>query len=1143
MSLKLVTLLSLIGLVPLAAVSQTKPETVSPHRTAVHTTAATPRPPSRTPLDRSFRPYLDARLAAKKGSSAGQSAHAAAFEGSTTAAGQPNFGGYVDAPYYPARLEPSCVTDPFNCGTTVELTADFNKDGKPDIAVLQNDGTVNILLNNGTGGLATPVSYLNPNYSSSYIQQGFVADVNNDGYADIVEFDSSNGALIVYLNQKNGTFGAAQAVALSQTYGSINSIAIGDVNGDGFPDVVTIAANITSQTTTDVTLQTYLGTGSGSFTTPGPSLTQTVTLPAQVQIPSNTGVTLGDLNKDGKLDLAVDLEEQTSQTAGTIVASFALGNGDGSFGAINVNNPIAIPVQAPPGFPFLIFMTAGVQIVDLNGDTNNDLAMDANGDLYVALGDGSGAITSTAKTSDFGGPFQVVYQDVTGDGIPDAVMDLGLLNVWVGKGDGTFSLPRNGNTFIEDGGDGQSIAVADFTGDGNLDIAHLGLDYKQVSIFAGNGKGVFTGAPALSSTTDSFWSPEELYLEAGEDLAGNGQTDPLFVDQAGAAPYIVSGLSDGKGGLTYKTALAAAAVPTLVYLQPVAADFNNDGKQDLLMVTGAAGNGLAVALSNGDGTLQSPVALAMPALDCELSYAATGDLNKDGNADIVITYPGDASCGGTDQTPSGYFVALGKGDGTFAAPVFTASGNELYSAAIADLNGDGTLDLILNDEPFDGAGSFAVNLLTGNGDGTFSTGSSVFSNYLVSEVIAGDYNQDGKQDLILFTEGESTSTNVDDTAGIVLLPGNGDGTFGDSELLAHGNFFLNGVLTDVNNDGIPDIVAPLYQTLGQPNTYYGLSTLLGTGQGAFADPVNALESLDSSLPLAGNFLSNNAPGVLVSTAYGTALYLGQGGSTISLAASAASPTFGEGETLTATLTPSLSGRPAPTGTVTFYDGTTVLGSVALSGSTAAWSSSALAVGTHSITAVYSGDSNFNPNTSAATSVAVTALAPAFTLSATPGSVSLAVGQQGVATLTVAANATFAGSISFTCSGLPANASCSVNPSQIALTAGSTAEATLVVGTTTTAANHQPSLIPFSGLAGGFSLAGLICCFGRRRLPRGILSLLALAVVGLAAIGTSGCSSGNGVKTATKGTYTVTVTATPSGSSAGAQTATLSVTVQ
>ena len=105
---------------------------------------------------------------------------------------------------------------------------------------------------------------------------------------------------------------------------------------------------------------------------------------------------------------------------------------------------------------------------------------------------------------------------------------------------------------------------------------------------------------------------------------------------------------------------------------------------------------------------------------------------------------------------------------------------------------------------------------------------------MVSQVIAGDYNQDGEPDLILLTEGESTDTNSFDTAGIILLPGNGDGTFGSSDEIGTNNFFLNGSLTDVNNDGMPDLVVALYHPPGQPDTYYGLSTLLGLGQDAFS---------------------------------------------------------------------------------------------------------------------------------------------------------------------------------------------------------------------------------------------------------------------------------------------------------------------
>jgi hypothetical protein len=1136
MSLKL-AFLSLIAVLPLNVFAQTNKIPAKPHSVTAKEKASTLLK-GHTPAERLLMPYLNARVTTS--SSEKPSQQASIRPASAPGANQPNFGGYLTAPFYPGRLESSCIADPFNCGVTVNLTADFNQDGKPDIAVIQSDGTLNILLNDGSGGLSTPVSYLNPTYSSSFIQQGFAVDINNDGYADILEFDSGNNVIITFLNLKNGTFDAGQRLNLDSTYGYVSSIALGDVNNDKSLDVVAVTASNASPSGTTIVVQTYLGTGSGSFTIPGSALTKTVAVPGQVQIPPSTGVTLGDLNKDGKLDIAVDIEEQTARTAGSVVAMVALGDGDGTFGQLNVNNPVIVPVSAPPGFPFLIFDNSGVQITDLNNDSNNDLVIDAGQTLYVALGNGSGGFTSIVQTPNIGESNQILYSDVTGDGIPDLIQENGLIDIWIGKGDGTFSLPINGNTYIEDGGGYQSLALADFNGDGNPDIAQLGGDYKQVSIFLGNGSGAFQGAPALSSSTDPASAPAGLLMEDAEDILGNGFTDPIFIDVNGAAPYIASAISNGKGGFTYTTALASSAVPNLAYIQPVSADFDGDGKQDLLIA--GSDNSLSVSLSKGDGTFLAPIALALPSLDCEVNYAATGDVNGDGHVDIVVAYPGDAACGGTGGNASGYFVALGNGDGTFATPKFTASGNELYSATLADMNGDGNLDLILDDSPFDGSGSFAVNLLSGNGDGTFSPGTTVYPNFLVSQVSAGDYNQDGKPDLILFTEGEATDTNALDTAGIVLLPGKGDGTFGSSEEIATGNFFLSGALTDVNNDGIPDLVAALYHTPGQPNTYYGLSTILGTGNGGFAAPVNALESLDSILPFPGNFLADNATDFVVSTDYGPALFLGQGGTTFSIAASATSIPFGQAETVTATLSPTLSGRPAPTGSVSFYDGATLLGSVSISSAAAVYTASALAVGSHSITAVYSGDSNFNTNTSAATNLTVSALAPAFDLTATPGNVNVTIGQQSVATLTLASNATFSGSISLACSGLPANASCAINPGQVTLSGASSAQATVIIGTTNSAANGESPLSPFFKFTGGISLAGLFCCF-TRRFRRGALWMLATLLLVFTMTGLSGCGGGSSVKSAAKGSYTVTITATPSGSTAASQTATVAVTLQ
>ena len=111
-----------------------------------------------------------------------------------------------------------------------------------------------------------------------------------------------------------------------------------------------------------------------------------------------------------------------------------------------------------------------------------------------------------------------------------------------------------------------------------------------------------------------------------------------------------------------------------------------------------------------------------------------------------------------------------------------------------------------------------------------------------------------------------------------------------------------------------------------------------------------------------------------------------------------------------------------------------------------------------------------------------------------------------------------------------------------LAVNSSTQATVVVGTTKNAANSRPAHFPLSGYAGGLSLAGLLFCFSRRRPKRIFPTMLALLLLLFATAALPGCG-GDGVNTASKGTYTITLTATPSSSTAAVQTATVSVTVQ
>lgn len=1131
-----------------AATTRKLPAAMKPVPHDVRSTQSTRTAPQ-TPQERYLLPPLQKILAAQPAGSK-QSAVKAQSVGFSGV--QPNWGGFVSPAFYQTRPESSCINDPGNCGVGAVLAADVDHDGKEDAIVVQFDGNLNVLLGNGNG-FAAPVGYTNPNYANTQLLASYAVDLNNDGYVDVVVVDDLNNILLVYLNLKNGTFGSPTSIQVPFDFGQLNSLALADVNNDGNIDAVTLASNPNSYSSTDVTVQTYLGTGTGSFQPATAALTQTFNTAAFTQFNGNLFLTLGDINKDGNQDIAVVMEELTQPTVGAIVVTTALGKGDGTFGALNVNNPITASYTANGG-PFLLLGSSGAQFVDLNGDGNLDLAADVAGTsnaLMVALGDGSGKFSTPVQTQNAGGVGQIVYADVTGDKIPDMIQSAGVLKIWTGKGDGTFTIADNGASYVMDSGSSQSLALADFNGDGNLDIAQLGGTSKQLSLFLGNGKGSYNGAPALASTTDNPPDPFAISLEDVADVQGAGFTSALYVDNSGDLPQIVTGLSDGKGNFTYKIGLSSTADPVIDFVEPVQADFNHDGKQDMLVVN--TDGTVSVALSQGDGTFGGQLKLALPAVNCIPGYAATGDLNGDGKTDVVIAYVGDAACGGTGSIGSGFFTALGNGDGTFQAPTFTTYGLELYSVTLADMNLDGNLDLLVDDLPFQVGGIFSVDLLPGVGDGTFGQGATVLNHYIVSQVIAGDYNGDGKPDLVLLSEGEQYAianqdpSSFDDTAGVLLFPGRGDGTFGNLSQVGTKNFFLNGSLTDVNGDGQPDLVLATYNTF-VPNTYYGLVTLLGEGGGAFSAPVNTLESFGSVSPFPGNFNSDNAPDFIVQTPDGAGLYIGQGGDSITLTNSGASVIFGQPETFTATIAASLPNRPTPTGTVSFYDGTTLLGSVPLNGGAATYTTSALAAGNHTITATYTGDSNFNPATaSTGTTVGVTALAPAFTLASGSSTLSLSQGQSGVATLTLAANATFSGAVTLACSGAPANASCTINPASVTLAPGGSTTATLVVTTTAAkasletpqgASQHGPG--SGSPIALGLGAIGLIAGWKwRKRFPM-IVSLLLLTISGLAL---TACGGDSSVKTVAKGSFTVTVTATPSGSSGSAQTTTVAVTVQ
>ena len=281
--------------------AQTQAQTQAQHSALPRKTITAHTPA--TPFERTLRPLLDQlrSSSAKKPSIASTIPAGASVD-------TPDFGGYLNGVSYPARAATSIQFDSLNNGVNVVLVADFDNDGHPDVAVVQSDGILNILHNNGSGVLSAPVGYLNPNpnVGSSFVQSAYAVDLNGDGYMDVVAYDSNDGLLLTFMNH-SGTFAEAQTTTIDTSFGNIAGINVGDVNGDGKADVVIAYFNGLSRTSAQMTIQSLISNGDGTFTA---GKGQTINVASCLALTGFSPVALGDLNGDGKLDIAALFLEQ-----------------------------------------------------------------------------------------------------------------------------------------------------------------------------------------------------------------------------------------------------------------------------------------------------------------------------------------------------------------------------------------------------------------------------------------------------------------------------------------------------------------------------------------------------------------------------------------------------------------------------------------------------------------------------------------------------------------------------------------------------------------------------------------------------------------------------------------------------------------
>jgi hypothetical protein len=680
------------------------------------------------------------------------------------------------------------TSQPFQTTAPIAVVGDWNGDGIPDLAVAEsNSNHVDVYLGVGDGTFAPVQAYvLAGNRPLAIVAGNFdPSNTARSGKLDLAVCDAT-GQVEILTNKGDGTF-TLQSVFVG---GMLTDLVVGDFygNGSGPLDIAVTSSQSTPVTFVPGNDSVFLlkNDGSGNFS-----------LPATNAYYLGFGkypifLTPVDINHDGQLDLAV------ANAQGSVSILEGMGNG-----AFNATGPT---VPAPS-------LTAGagaacIAVADFNGDGVADLAVTNINDntATILLG-----VQGTAGT-----PFPLPQYPagtvngtfafgtapgllVAGDFNHDGKLDLATANdlsadvsVVLGNGDGTFQ-PQQRYAAITGANFGLPIestpfALADFNGDGNLDLVTGSTVSDKISVLLGNPDGTFqpqldfslgNGEGQSGSDPHSAFASGMLVTA---DLTGDSRLDLISVNEDSQDVSVLRNI--GGGQFQESGRFTVGAGPSAIIQE----DFNNDGITDEAVLNSSSGD-VSVLIGVGDGTFL-PARDITPAVGLKADSMAAGDFNGDGRIDLAF-----GVFNSTVLQPGSVLIYLGVGDGSFryqGAISIGVNGSEIHDIIVGDFNKDGKQDLALTDEAHN-----AVYLLLGNGAGSFLVGSPL-SVPPPTHMVSGDFNGDGNLDLAFLSQGL--------TPGVSVLLGNGNGTFQAEQDIAVQGIPRQLLAVDLNNDGLTDLV-------------------------------------------------------------------------------------------------------------------------------------------------------------------------------------------------------------------------------------------------------------------------------------------------------------------------------------------------
>lgn len=706
-------------------------------------------------------------------------------------------------------------------GGAVSAAGDLNGDGKADIVSVK-PGLVSYRIGNGFGDFnhVPSTAYQCPGFTSTAMSTPFVADFTGDGKTDVAVWIDDSGcrgarALMVLPGNGSGGFAAPIFTEISNFVFTPNQFASADLNGDGRPDI----AVATAFSGTGDRVGIWLNNGNGTFAAP----VEYSFTGGQ----SGYNMTLGDQNNDNRPDIFYG-----SQSPSNVMAM--ANNGNGTFAA---------PVTAIAGTNTLV--GAGTFDAGSNLDLITAQTTGPNPSLRAWLGNGSGTfaaapqLTLTLENSGLG---RVLPGDFNNDGKQDLALQASDRVVIVrGVGDGTF---------VEDeiyGAGGGSMFKADLDGDGWLDlgvtqpVASNGNPFgssTQFAVLLNSGTGKLLTAPGFQLTHGG----EELALA---DFNGDGLKDIVVTGDSKNGEILLI-LQQANRSFDRAAAVGnrMATVPGISPSTLAVGDLNADNKNDVVIAGRRAfGGTFNVLAARNDGAGNFTVFSTMN-LPGDVTKVITGHFNADNILDLAFT----EKISTTSPIPSVY-VALGTGNGSYATPVGYLNNLQANSLTAADLTGDGSADLGV------GLTNGSVAILTNNGAGTFTAGSTYDLGAAVTDIGSADMNGDGKADLVV----ANNLNFISNTAKISVLNGIGNGTF--AAAVNYPTVWLYDqklALNDYNGDGKTDVATSNNSVV---------SVLVNNGFGVLHEPrlwavTGGLRAITS-----GDLDGDGKPDLITSSAY------------------------------------------------------------------------------------------------------------------------------------------------------------------------------------------------------------------------------------------------------------------------------------